>query len=119
MDRIVPPPDITPFDFFTCFVPGAVARDESRRRKLGETQAAIVFDLEGEGGGQFTVWVADGAVSGEAGSVEAPDLRVELDIGTWRQLNAGQISAPEALLRRRLKLEGDFLLGLKLHVILG
>ena len=56
---------------------------------------------------------------GSEGSVAAPDLRVELDVETWRELNRGTLTAPEALLRRRLKLHGDFVLGLKLHLILA
>ena len=47
------------------------------------------------------------------------DLRVRVDIETWRSLNRGELAAPEALLRRGLTMEGDFLLGLKLHLILS
>ena len=43
----------------------------------------------------------------------------DIDVATWRQLNRGQISAPEALVRRRLKLSGNFVIALKLHLILG
>lgn len=119
MERAIPPSDITPQEFFTRFVPEAVAADADRRRKLGDTQATIVFDLKGDDGGQFTIRVGDGAVAGESGAATPADLRVHLDVETWRRLNAGAVSAPEALLKRKLKLEGDFLLGLKLHLILG
>jgi hypothetical protein len=44
---------------------------------------------------------------------------VRLGVDTWRALNRGDISAPEALLRRRVHIEGSFLLALKLHLILG
>jgi len=40
-------------------------------------------------------------------------------VQTWRALNRGEISAPEALLRRRLKISGNLVLALKLHLILG
>ncbi|NNL65613.1 MAG: hypothetical protein HKP30_05175, partial [Myxococcales bacterium] len=56
------------------------------------------------------------------GGVGAPaeaDLHVRLDVATWRALNEGAISAPEAMLRRRVKLSGDLLLAIKLHFILG
>jgi putative sterol carrier protein len=58
-------------------------------------------------------------VRGEEGDHDHADLRVRVDVGTWRDLNAGRIGAPQALLRRRIHLEGDFLLGLRLHLILG
>ena len=117
--RARPPHDILPAYFFECWVPEAVAADEDRRRKLGDTEATVVFDLAGEGGGLFTVEIAEGRVRGREGGVEEPDLAVELDVETWRDLNAGRISAPEALLKRRLRFHGSFLLGLKLHLILG
>ncbi len=121
MERARPPEDITPLDFFSQWVPAAVATDARRRRKLGTTDATIVFELEGlEGeGGVFSIRVSGGEVRGQAGAEASPDLRVVLDVATWRELNRGTLAAPEALLRRRLRLEGDFVLGLKLHLILG
>ena len=77
------------------------------------------FSLSGWGGGAFTVRIANGVVEGVEGGADDPDLRVELDIGAWRQLNSGELSAPEALLKRQLRFHGSFLLGLKLHFILG
>jgi putative sterol carrier protein len=47
------------------------------------------------------------------------DLRLELDVATWRALNDGSLSAPEAFLRRRLRVQGDFTLALKLQLIIG
>ena len=116
------PADISPLDFFTRWIPDSVAADEPRRQKLGATRARIVFELageDGEEGGLFTVEIEGGAVAGRPGDHPEPDLRVRVDVITWRCLNSGEISAPEALLKRRLKLSGDFLLGLKLHLILG
>jgi len=117
--RAQPPEDISPREFFTRWMPETVAMDEGRRRKLGATEATLVFELEGEGGGSFTVRVHGGSVEGSEGKEPDPDLRVSLDMETWRALNRGTLAAPEAVLRRRLKLKGDFLLGLKLHLILG
>ena len=119
MERVLPPDDITPLDFFTRWVPEAVASDETRQKKLESTDATIVFELSGDKGGSYTVHIAAGVVRGAAGAAETPDLRVVVDVDTWRQLNRGEISAPEALLKRKVKLHGDFLLGLKLHLILG
>ena len=113
------PPDISPLDFFTRWIPDSVAGDHLRREKLGATVARIVFELGGAGGGLFTIEIEQGVVAGRSGDHDDADLRVRVDMITWRSLNAGEISAPEALLKRRLKLTGDFVLGLKLHLILG
>jgi putative sterol carrier protein len=117
--RARPPDDVLPAYFFECWIPEAVQADEERRRKLGDTEATVVFDLAGEGGGVFTIEIVGGAVRGRAGGAQEPDLRVELDVATWRDLNAGRVSAPEAVLKRRMRFHGSFLLGLKLHLILG
>ena len=119
-DRAVPPGDIAPAEFFTRWIPRMVDDDAQRRRRLGETKATLEFELEGEEGGLFTLHVADGRVRGELGAAEGhPDLRVRLDVPTWRALNRGDISAPEALLRRRVHLRGNLVLALKLHLIIG
>ena len=56
---------------------------------------------------------------GASGSVEAPDLVLSLDVATWRRLNAGEISAPHALLSGALRFRGSVYLALRLHFILG
>jgi putative sterol carrier protein len=118
-DRARPPDDIAPGEFFTRWIPQAVAADPERSARLGSTCASIQFELGGNPGGTWTVSIAQGRVSGAAGPVPDPDLRIEVDMETWRALNRGELSAPEALLRRRLHFHGSFLLALKLHLILG
>ena len=50
--------------------------------------------------GAYTVYIQGGAVRGEAGRVDDPDLEIQIGVETWRKLNRGEISAPEAALRR-------------------
>jgi putative sterol carrier protein len=118
-ERAVPPEDISPEEFFIRWVPQAVASDPARRERLGGKPVALEFQLEGAGGGFYGLHIADGAVRGSAGPVEDADLRVRVDVDTWRSLNRGELSAPEAFLRRRVHLRGNLLLAVKLHLILG
>lgn len=118
-ERAVPPDDITPEEFFLRWVPAAVAADAVRRERLGGRPAGIEFELEGEGGGCFGVHLGENGVSGSKGSLAHADLRVRTDVATWRALNRGELSAPEAFLRRRVHLRGNLLLAVKLHFILG
>lgn len=118
-ERARPPEDITPEAFFTRWIVAAVAGDPDRRARLGETDAVVQFELTGNPGGVYQVRIAAGVVTGCVGPAAEPDLRVTLDEETWRALNRGSMSAPEALLRRRLHMHGNFLLALKLHLILG
>ena len=114
-----PPDDITPHDFFTRWVPASVEADPDRRRRLGSTAAVLVFELTGEAAISYTLRVVEGVVLGEPGHAHEHDLHIRVDLETWRALNRGDISAPEALLRRRVHLRGDLILALKLHLILG
>jgi putative sterol carrier protein len=117
--RAIPPADIAPADFFTAWLPGVVRADAERRARLGDTRATLEFELLGDGGGRFHVQVEAGEVRGFVGASAAPDLVVRLDVGSWRELNAGTLSAPLALLRRRVHLSGNLVLAVKLHLIIG
>jgi putative sterol carrier protein len=117
--RPVPPSEIEPLDFCTRWLPEVVAGDPERRQRLGDTAATLQFDLVGDGGGSFLLHVEAGAVRGAPGPAVTADLRLELDVATWRALNDGSLSAPEAFLRRRLRVEGSFVLALKLQLIIG
>ena len=119
MPRAVPPADIAPEEFFTRWLPAVVAADAPRREQLGDTAAVLVFELEGEGGGVFHVHVDHGQVRGAAGEPLRSDLRVRVDVASWRALNAGTLSAPRALLQRKVHLSGNLVLAVKLHLILG
>jgi putative sterol carrier protein len=118
-ERPVPPPDIAPEHFFTEWIPGIVHGDAERRARLGTTVAVLEFLLEGEGGGSFQLQLREGLVEGRCGAPDRADLRIRLDLATWRDLNSGALSAPEAFLRRRVRLEGNLVLALKLHFIIG
>ncbi len=116
-----PPEDISPHEFFTAWIPRRVEQDPERRTRLGDTAASLVFVLtgEGEGTGEFTLHISEGLVRGEPGRGAQTDLEVRVDVETWRALNRGELSAPEALLKKRVQLSGDFVLALKLHLLLG
>jgi putative sterol carrier protein len=119
MGRSIPPSDIAPAEFFTRWVPEEFGGDAERRARLGDTEAVLAFELLGDGGGHFHLHVRAGAVLGAIGAPLAPDLQIRLDVTTWRELNSGDLTAPEAFLRRRLQLSGDLRLAIKLHVIIG
>jgi putative sterol carrier protein len=119
MERARPPHDLAPSDFFLEWVPAAVAGDPSRSAKLADVDATIQFTLAGPEGGIFSIRILNGVVRGILGPSAEAELRVELAVETWRRLNRGELSAPEAVLKRALKFHGNFLLALRLHLILG
>ena len=119
MTRAIPPAEIAPEEFFTRWLPAAVSADPERVRRLGETDATLEFELTGEGGGLFHLRIEGGRVRGFVGAAQDASLRVRVDLESWRELNAGTLSAPMALLRRRIHLHGNLALAVKLHLIIG
>ena len=114
-----PPHDISPEAFFIEWVPRAIASDPERSARLGSGAFSLQFEIEGDGGGVFCLEVEEGMARGRVGAHEAPHLLVRVDFETWRELNRGDVSAPQALLSRRVRLQGDLRLAVRLHVILG
>jgi len=118
-DRARPPADIEPVEFFRSWAPEAVNSDPERRAKIEGLNSRIQFELSGAGGGDYWLELANGSVRGDAGRVEAPDLVLRTDVETWRELNAGAIKAPTAVMKGKLRFEGSMFLALKVHFIIG
>ena len=47
MERLRPPEDIAPVDFFTRWLPASVEQDPERSGQIAGTEATLVFVLEG------------------------------------------------------------------------
>ncbi len=121
-DRAAPPADITPFAFFTSWVPRSVEADPVRQNKLGDADVVLVFHIDdpaGELGGAYTLHIEEGHVRGESSDVPQADLRIHLTLATWRALNARELSAPDAFMKKLVRLQGDLRLAVKLHLIIG
>ena len=112
-ERARPPEDIAPADFFRSWAPDAVRGDPERRKKLENLRARIQFELAGEGGGSYWLEI------GDEGRLETPDLVLLTDLETWRRLNAGEIKAPTAVMKGKLRFQGSMYLALRIHFIIG
>ena len=118
-ERARPPGDIAPAEFFRRWAPDAVNGDPERRSQIAGLNARIQFELAGEGGGGYWLELANGAVRGDAGRLDAPDLVLSTDVETWRKLNAGEIKAPTAVMKGKLRFQGSMYLALKIHFIIS
>jgi len=118
-ERARPPDDIAPEEFFRRWAPDAVNGDPERRAKVEGLNARIQFELAGPGGGSFWLELSNGSARGDSGQLDAPDLVLSTDLDTWRQLNAGLIKAPTAVMRGKLRFQGSMYLALKVHFIIG
>ncbi len=74
--------------------------------------ALYEFDLEGPGGGLFTVAIKDGACRISVGpGAREPDVRYELEAATWVAMTEGLVTGDEAILLGKMRIRGDVSLG--------
>ncbi len=92
-------------------------RRVGENRVLGTSGKPLLVLVEGQ---DLNTMVDAGLEAiGGLGRVIGNHRKVLLKPNTNQRDPFPSITAPEAMLRRRVKLDGDFLLGLKLHLILG
>jgi putative sterol carrier protein len=80
--------------------------------KLAGISSSYLFDIEGAG--QWTVRVADGAVSVSEGAEEA-DVTIAGDAATFDRIVKGEQNATAAYMTGKIKIKGDMGAALKLQ----
>lgn len=81
--------------------------------------AKVVFDLTGDGGGQWTLDLtnADGVVT--TGTCEAPKVTLTMVATDFSAMVNGEMNAQKAFLTGKLKVKGDMGAALKLGQLLS
>jgi putative sterol carrier protein len=87
--------------------------------KASGVNASVLFDLSGEGGGQWTVTVADGQCSVAPGAAEAPTATVMMDATDYVDMVAGRLNAINAFMMGKVKVEGDINTVMKFQSLFG
>ena len=82
--------------------------------KAGDIDADILFNLQGEGGGDWILHVHDGEASVEHGTMESARLTLIADADDFLKLITGELDAMTAFAQGKVKLKGDLSLAMKL-----
>ena len=80
-------------------------------------RAVYQFDITGDGGGTWTVRVADGSCTVTSGADGEPDWRLELDADTWIDISTGELMGQEAFMLGRVTVEGNAMAGIRFDEI--
>jgi predicted lipid carrier protein YhbT len=88
-----------------------------RSERAGDLRATYVFELEGEGGGSWTVRVADGSLGVEEGSGTEADVTVRAQAEDWIAIVEGRMDPQLAYLTKRLRVTGNLQLALRLREV--
>lgn len=78
-------------------------------------RARVQFELSGDGGGEWGVAIADGAVQVTPGRIESPALTVRVSAADWLALVNRKMNPMAAFMQGRLKVIGSQSLALKLQ----
>jgi putative sterol carrier protein len=80
----------------------------------GDMKAVYYFNITGEGGGDYTVTVADGKCAVEKAKPEKPDLTVTVAAPDMAGIVSGELDPMAAFMTGKLTLDGDISLAMKI-----
>ncbi len=87
--------------------------------RAGGLRATYVFSLEGPGGGQWTLRVADGRAETADGPVPDPSLEIRTTPVMWTDLTTGEANPAMAIATRKVQVQGNLGLAMQLNTAFG
>jgi putative sterol carrier protein len=88
-----------------------------RSERAGDLRAIYAFELSGDGGGAWTVHVADGVLRVADGGDANADVTLRATADDWMAIVEGRKDPQLAFLTGKLKVSGDLQLGLRLREV--
>ena len=98
-------------------VEGFFAELESKvePEKVAGMTALFQFNIEGDGGGQWSVQLADGKATDRKGESDSPSITRTATAENWLKIRDGKMGGQTAFLTGKLKIKGDMSLALKMQ----
>ena len=87
--------------------------------KLQGINAVILFDLSGEGGGKWTLTVANGKAKVDQGQTATPNMTLSMAAKDLLALSNGELNAMSAFMQGKIRISGDMSLAMRLQNILA
>ena len=81
-------------------------------------EATFVYELEGNGGGTWTVKVKDGNITAEPGAIPEPTVTYKMKADQYVKLANGEINGAMAFMTRKLKVGGSIVMAQRMNKFL-
>ena len=81
--------------------------------KAAGVNATVQLNLNGDGGGDWKVEIANGQISAEQGNAASPDLTLAMDASDYVALTRGEANAMGLFMAGKIQLQGDMTLAMK------
>jgi putative sterol carrier protein len=81
--------------------------------KAANVNATIQLELTGEGGGDWVVKIANGAMTINEGRTETPNLTLTMAVNDYVALSRGEANPMNLFMAGKVKLQGDMTLAMK------
>lgn len=88
-------------------------------KRAEDMNATYLFTMEGPGGGQWSMRIAAGRADTEEAAADPHDIEIKTRPETWMDLSSGDLSAPIAIMTRKVKISGNGGLAMKLSGLFG
>jgi putative sterol carrier protein len=88
--------------------------------KAGNMNASLLFDLTGDGGGQWYVKIADGKLSVDKGAADGtPTATVRMAANDFQDMSTGKLNPMMAFMSGKVKVDGDLNTVMKFQSVVG
>ena len=81
--------------------------------KAAGVNATVQLNLNGDGGGDWKVEIANGQITAEQGNAASPDLTLAMDASDYVALTRGEANAMGLFMAGKIQLQGDMTLAMK------
>jgi putative sterol carrier protein len=93
--------------------------DQFQTDKAGDLDLSILFDLSGDGGGQWNAKIADGKFDVTKGAVENPTATLIMDADDFEAMSKGDLNPMMAFMSGKIKVDGDLNAVMKFQSLVG
>ena len=110
--------DATPRQAFMVAMPYGLEKQPDIKSSLAGIEGSVLWVVEGEGGGKFGMVFSGGDLKVQEGDMPDATATVTLDIGTWKEMLAGETNPQAAFMAGKVQIAGDLSLLMQIQGVM-